>query len=48
MEEFEWPKVKFTHSEHTLNINLNINNDYQDCKIGMVYGWAGYQWEAGG
>jgi hypothetical protein len=38
MEGIEWIKVKYTHSGHTVNINLNINNENQDCKIGTVCG----------
>jgi hypothetical protein len=42
MEGVEWTKVKYTHRGHTLrhplNINLNINNENQDCKIGTVCG----------
>jgi hypothetical protein len=43
MEGVEQTKVKHTHSgnalRHTpLNINLNINNENQDCKIVMVGG----------
>jgi hypothetical protein len=36
----EQTKVKHTHSGHIsrylLNINLNVNNENQDCKIGTV------------
>jgi hypothetical protein len=36
----EWTRVKYTHSGHTLRhplkINLNINNEKQDCKIGTM------------
>jgi hypothetical protein len=40
MEGIEQTKVKYTHSGHTLsvNINLSINNKNQDCKIGTVCG----------
>jgi hypothetical protein len=42
MEGVEWIKIKFTHSIDTLinplNINLNINNERQNSKIGTVYG----------
>jgi hypothetical protein len=42
MEGVERIKVKYTHSgytlRHLLNINLNINNEKQDCKIGAVGG----------
>jgi hypothetical protein len=41
MEGFEWPKVKYTHSGNNLNINLSINNDNQDCKIGTYVGGEG-------
>jgi hypothetical protein len=48
MEGVEWTKVKHTHSghalRHPLNINLNINNEKQDCKIGTVCG----RYECGG
>jgi hypothetical protein len=37
MEGVEWTKVKYNHSGHTLNINLNINKN-QDCKTGTVWG----------
>jgi hypothetical protein len=40
MEGVEWTKVKETHSRDTLRhpliINLDINNERQDCKIGTV------------
>jgi hypothetical protein len=36
MEMVEWAKVKYTHSigyiVKPLNINININNERQDCK----------------
>jgi hypothetical protein len=53
MEEVEWTNVKHTHNEDTvrhtpLNINLNINNERQDCKIGTVCVWGGYLWEGKG
>jgi hypothetical protein len=36
----KWTKVKCAHSGHTLRnlfeINLNINNEKQDCKIDTV------------
>jgi hypothetical protein len=37
-------KIRYIHSGHSLrhplNINLNINNENQDSKIGTV--WGGY------
>jgi hypothetical protein len=40
MEGVEWTKVKYTYSGDTLrnpfDINLNINNEKQDYKIGTV------------
>jgi hypothetical protein len=39
MEGAEWAKIKYTHGgdrETLLNINLNINNERHDCKIGTV------------
>jgi hypothetical protein len=42
MEGIEWTKIKYTHSRDTsLNINLNINNERQDCKICTVYLYVG-------
>jgi hypothetical protein len=46
MEGGKRTKVKYTHSgihwETPLNINLNINNERQDCKVGIVYVcWGG-------
>jgi hypothetical protein len=42
MEKVEWIKINCTHSglalRHPLNINLNINNEIQDCKTGTVCG----------
>jgi hypothetical protein len=42
MEGVEWNKVKKTHSGDTstnpLNIDLEINNERQDSKIGTVCG----------
>jgi hypothetical protein len=42
MKGVEWTKIKHTHSgctlRHPSNINLNINNERQDCKIGTVCG----------
>jgi hypothetical protein len=42
MERVEHSKVKYTHSRETLrnplNIDLNINNERQDCKIDTVWG----------
>jgi hypothetical protein len=29
------------HTGTPLNIDLNINNERQDCKIGTVYDWGG-------
>jgi hypothetical protein len=50
MEGVEWTMVKHTHSGDTLrnplNINLNIKNKRQDCKIGTVC-VVGYWWEWG-
>jgi hypothetical protein len=44
MEALELTKVKYTHSgdnieKPPLNIDLEINNERQDCKIGTV--WTG-------
>jgi hypothetical protein len=40
MEGVELTKVKYTHSGDTsrnpLNINVDINNERQDCEIGTV------------
>jgi hypothetical protein len=51
MEGVEQTKVKYTHSRDTLrkplNIDLEINNERQACKIGTVCG-GGYLWEKGG
>jgi hypothetical protein len=48
MEGVEQTKVKCAHSEHTLrhplNINLKINNERQDCKIGK----GGFKWSGEG
>jgi hypothetical protein len=33
------------HLKTPLNIDLNINNESQDCKIGTVYLWGGDFWE---
>jgi hypothetical protein len=48
MEGVEQTNVKYTHNRDTLrnplNVDLNINNKRQDCKIGTVYG-RGYLWE---
>jgi hypothetical protein len=42
MERVEWTKIKYIHSGATnrnpLNINLNINNENQDYKMGTVGG----------
>jgi hypothetical protein len=42
MEGVEWTKLKvhlqWAYIETPLNINLNINNENQDCKIGSVCG----------
>jgi hypothetical protein len=37
MEGVEQSKVKYTHSRDTVNIDLEINNEKQDCNIGTVY-----------
>jgi hypothetical protein len=40
MEGVEWTKVKYTYNGNTLrnslNSNLDINEDRQDCKINIV------------
>jgi hypothetical protein len=39
MEGVGWTKLKYTSGHtlrHSLNINSNINNERQDCKIGKV------------
>jgi hypothetical protein len=45
MEGGEWTKIKYIHRENTLrnplNINLNINRENQDSKIGTVCVWGG-------
>jgi hypothetical protein len=51
MKKVEWTKVKCTHSRDTwespLNINSNINNEKQYCKIDSVCE-VGYKWKWGG
>jgi hypothetical protein len=52
MEGVEQTKVKYTHSGdilgNPLNINLDINNERQDYKIGTVcVCWVGHLWEGG-
>jgi hypothetical protein len=43
MEGIEWTKAKYTNSGDTLrnplNINSDINNEIQVCKIGTMYVW---------
>jgi hypothetical protein len=53
MERLGQTKVTYTHSRdalrNPLNIDLNINNERQDYKIGTVrMSVGGYLWEGGG
>jgi hypothetical protein len=51
MEGVEPTKVNYTHSglhwDILLNIDLEINNERKDCKIGAVCVGRGYLWEGG-
>jgi hypothetical protein len=38
MEGVEWAKVKYITVGIHLNIDLDINNEIQNCKIGTVLG----------
>jgi hypothetical protein len=40
MEGAELTEVKYNHSRDTLNIELEVNNKRQNCKIGTVWEWG--------
>jgi hypothetical protein len=48
MEGTEWTKVNHTHmgihGETNLNIDLDIDNERRDCKIGKVCVWGECLW----